>query len=75
MAKKIYVPRTAMAQDMMERNGMMNRVRAAVALYNSTRGGSESMKMAAFLDIFHPNLAEDTRLSLMQDARERDRRA
>lgn len=51
----------------------LERVRAARAMLDTKRGGSESMKMAAFLDIFHPDISDEQRLGLMQNARERDR--
>lgn len=51
---------------------IMRRTRAAVAFINGTNA-SEAAKMAAFLDIFHPEVQGQQHLSLMQAARAQDR--
>ena len=57
------------------RETQMDRTRAAVCFLNSGSGHNGSgSKMAAFLDIFHPELSEEKTRELINDARERDRR-
>lgn len=54
-----------------ERDKLMERTRATVAM---TSGGSESLQLAGFMALFHPNYDPDKTRALVNDARERDRR-
>lgn len=50
---------------------LMERTRGAVCLLNSAQSGSDGEKLAAFLELFHPGMPEDTKRNLVRDARER----
>lgn len=45
---------------------MMERTRATVAICN-TREATEGLKMAGFLELFHPNLSDDKKRDLIRD--------
>lgn len=47
---------------------MMSRTRAALAFVNGNRG-TEALKMAAFLAIFHPEMSEEKTRELVQSKR------
>lgn len=62
---------TRMAQDHADK--LMLRTRSAVGFLNGT-SASESAKMAAFLDLFHPTLDNERRVVLMLEAKAADTR-
>ena len=55
------------------RENVMDETRAAVAYCNSGSRGSHALNLHAFLSIFHPEMSDEARHALVQDARERDR--
>ena len=56
----------------MERDELMNKARANMALVDSLRGGSEKLQaereMAAFLDFMHPNMDDAHKHELIRAA-------
>lgn len=52
---------------------IVERTRAAVCYLNAINAGHKE-QMAAFLDIFHPDISNKTRTALVSDARDRDDR-
>lgn len=67
--------RTARGLPPQNADTLMTRTRAAVGFLNASHNGSEASKLNAFLALFHPEVEAGTplHLSLMQDARARDR--
>lgn len=53
---------------------LLERTRAAVCLLNSRGGSTPGGEMAAFLDLFHPDMPKQQRLDMIREAAEKDRR-
>jgi hypothetical protein len=59
---------TPMARDKADRDGLMERTRAA-RCYADTRAHDPGIEMAGFLAIFHPDMDEERRRELVRAAR------